>query len=251
LRTIIVHYHIFKNAGSSIDHILQRAFGERWTSLEGATATSLLGPHDLSTFLINRPEILAVSSHLLRPPAPEGFNVLSIVLIRNPLDRAFSVYSQLRRNTAGGLLNEAVARQTSFSRFVLWCLNNKSRGGMVIADYQVIHLSSASFRREHIYKARATNDDLRETIGYLSNGPCFGTVDRFDATVARLREAAGVANLDIPAAAVAENATTGRPHNLPERLSIAREQLGQALYDRYRLENELDYQLYEWACAAW
>ena len=28
LRTIIVHYHIFKNAGSSVDRLLNMAFGD-------------------------------------------------------------------------------------------------------------------------------------------------------------------------------------------------------------------------------
>ena len=200
MRTIIVHYQIFKNAGSSIDRILQVAFGDYWASLEGATATSLLRPRDLSLFVMPRPEILAVSSHLLRPPAPPDLNVLPIVLLREPLDRAFSVYSQLRRNTAGGTMSEAVAQQTSFSEFVLWCLDNKVLGGMVIADYQVVHLSSASFRRSHIYEAQATEDDLRETIRYLSSGACFGTVDCFEAVVSRLRQAAGAVDLHIPTA---------------------------------------------------
>jgi hypothetical protein len=249
LRTIIVHYHIFKNAGSSIDRILKTSFAERWASLEGDTATSLLRPHDLSVFVRDRPEIVAVSSHLLRPPGPAELHVLPVVLIRDPLDRAFSVYSQLRRNTAGVLANEVVAQRGSFSQFVLWCMSNRSHGGMVIANYQVIHLSPASFRSEHIYNATATEDDLQAAICYLSDGACWGTVDRFDAAVARLRQAAGAVNLDIPSALVAENTTAGRPNHLQERLSAAREHLGHALHERFRQENELDYRLYEWASA--
>ena len=42
------------------------AFGSGWASLEGPTPTSLLRPDDLSTFIRDRPEIVAVSSHLLR-----------------------------------------------------------------------------------------------------------------------------------------------------------------------------------------
>lgn len=250
MRTIIVHYHIFKNAGSSIDRILQTTFAERWASLEGDTATSLLRPNDLSAFVRDRPEIVAVSSHLLRPPGPAELNVLPVVLIRHPLDRAFSVYSQLRRNTAGVLRNEVVAQQTSFSQFVLWCMSNQSDGGMVIANYQVIHLSPASFRGGHIYNATAIKDDLQAAISYLSDGTCFGTVDRFDTAMARLRLAAEAVNLDIPAAIVAENMTVGRPDHLQERLVVAREQLGHGLYERFRRENELDYRLYEWASAA-
>src|SRR5262249_29168921 len=33
-RCVLIHYHLFKNAGSSIDAILQQNFSDRWISLE-------------------------------------------------------------------------------------------------------------------------------------------------------------------------------------------------------------------------
>ncbi len=33
-RTIILHYHLFKNAGTSVDAILQRNFPGRWVTRE-------------------------------------------------------------------------------------------------------------------------------------------------------------------------------------------------------------------------
>lgn len=246
MRTIIVHYHIFKNAGSSIDRLLATAFGPRWASLEGPTPTSLLRPDDLATFARSRPELVAVSSHLLRPPAPNDLRVLPIVLIRHPLDRAFSVYSHLRRYT-DGLHTGDVAQHSSFSQFVRWCLDNRTLGGMTITDYQVIHLSEASFRGKHIYQAVATDEDLRHAIHYLSHAACFGTVDQFDVAMDRLRQAASAIDLAIPAASATENATPGRPDDLGERVSLAEQLLGPMLYDRFLNENELDYHLYSWA----
>jgi hypothetical protein len=247
LRPVIVHYHIFKNAGCSVDRILEGSFGDSWRTLEGATATSLLRPGDLSLFLRDRPGVRAVSSHLLRPPAPADLDVLPIVLIRHPLDRAFSVYSQLHRNTSGTFLSETVAWRSGFAEFVRWCLEHRSLGGMVIADYQVIHLSPASFRAKHIHEAVATADDLRRAIDYLSDGPCFGTVERIDAVMARLRLAAEKVDLPLSITSVAENVTLGRPRDLAERVSIAQRQLGPDLYERYRQANRHDYRLYEWA----
>jgi Sulfotransferase family len=246
LRPIIVHYHIFKNAGSSLDRILRDSFQHGWASLEGPTPTSLLRAEDLTAFVEDHPTIRAVSSHLLRPPAPAGLNVLPVVLIRHPLDRAFSVYSQLRRNPARGLLSEVVARQSSFSQFVLWCLDNKSLGGMVIANYQVIHLSPASFRYGHIYKATATADDFRYATDFLSGGPCFGTVECFDAVMLRLHQAAGAIGLHLDPVRVVENVTEGRAGDLQERLLHVRQEFDSSLHDRYRQENAYDYELYEW-----
>jgi hypothetical protein len=245
-RTIIVHYHIFKNAGSSVDRLLQMAFGNGWASLEGPTPTSLLRPDDLSTFIRDRPEIVAVSSHLLRPPAPPGVRVLPVVLIRHPLDRAFSVYSYLRRHPDGAATG-TVAQQASFPQFVLWCLNNKTLGGMVITNYQVIHLSPASFRNGHIYHAIATENDLQHAIHYLSDSTCFGTVDLFDAVMSNLRKGAAALHLHIPTSVITENATPGRLEDLDERLQVAKGLLGPDLNQRYINENELDYRLYKWA----
>src|ERR1700722_5664966 len=247
LRKIIVHYHIFKNAGSSLDRLLQDSFKDGWGSLEGPTPTSLLRTQDLATFVKDHPMIRAVSSHLLRPPAPADLDVLPVVLIRHPLDRAFSVYSQLRRNPAKTLPSEVVARRSSFSQFVLWCLDHKSLGGIVIANYQVIHLSPASFRYRHIYDATASVADFRNAMEFLSGGPCSGTVECFDAVVARLRSAAGAMGLHLTPLEAAENVTEGRAGDLQERLLLARQELGSSLHDRYRQENAYDYELYEWA----
>jgi hypothetical protein len=249
LRTIIVHYHIFKNAGSSVDRLLHLAFDTGWAPLEGSTPTSLLRPHDLSMFIGGRAEIVAVSSHLLRPPSPPDLHVLPVILIRHPLDRAFSVYSHFRRNHHD-LHAGAVAQQGSFSQFVLWCLDNKTLGGMVIANYQTIHLSEASFRNGHIYQAVANKHDLQHALRYLSGAVCFGTVDLFDAAMSRLRQAAAAINLIIPAATVAENTTPGRPDDLDERLYVAERLLGPTLHHRYIHENELDYRLFEWTRAS-
>jgi hypothetical protein len=248
LRTIIVHHHIFKNAGSSIERLLATAFGAGWASLEGPTPTSLLRPEDLADFVRDRPEILAVSSHLLRPPAPEGLHVLAVVLIRHPLDRAFSVYSHLRRYPDGLNTGDA-AQQMTFAQFVLWCLNNKTLGGMVITDYQVIHLSAASFRGGHIYEAVATEEDLQHVIHYLSHTACLGTVDRFDTAMDSLRHAAAAIDLVIPASSVFENVTPGRSGDLDERINLAKGLLGTNLHDRFLYENALDYRLFSWAQA--
>jgi hypothetical protein len=247
VRQVIVHYHIFKNAGTSIERLLQAAFGARWASLEGPTPTSLLRPSDLAAFLRDSPATLAVSSHLLRPPAPHDLQVLPVVLIRHPIDRALSVYSQLRRSPAQGQPSGLVAQRSDFREFVRWCLDNKNSGGMVIANYQVIHLSPASFRAGHIFDAVAEPRDLRDAICFLSKGACYGVVDRFDAAADRLRSAASAIGLHIPAMKPRENATSDRPASLGARIEVARGLLEDELSVRLERENELDRRLYEWA----
>lgn len=92
----------------------------------------------------------------------------------------------------------------------------------MIANYQVTHLSPASFRNGHIYHAITTEKDLRHAIHYLSAAACFGTVDLFETAMSNLRKRAAALHLHIPTSVIAENATPGRLEDLDERLQVAR-----------------------------
>ena len=55
MRNVVIHYHIFKNAGSSIDKILLDNYGSAWAPFEGSAPTSLLSVRDLAEFVFSRP----------------------------------------------------------------------------------------------------------------------------------------------------------------------------------------------------
>jgi hypothetical protein len=67
LRPIIVHHHIFKNAGTSIDFSLKKYFGGKWSALEGEHARHIVTEKILLEFIQNNPGVSAISSHSLRP----------------------------------------------------------------------------------------------------------------------------------------------------------------------------------------
>src|ERR1700761_6255924 len=69
-RPTLIHFHIFKNAGSSIDHSLHKTFGDRWTTFEVSDVPGSFGPQSLESFLAKRPGIQAVSSHIEKPFLP-------------------------------------------------------------------------------------------------------------------------------------------------------------------------------------
>jgi hypothetical protein len=52
---ILIHFHIFKNAGSSIDHSLHNSFGDRWTTFEVSDVPGSFGPQSLESFLGSGP----------------------------------------------------------------------------------------------------------------------------------------------------------------------------------------------------
>jgi len=246
MRTLIVHYHIYKNAGTSIERILSSSFGARFGALEGPTPTSILRPIELARFAQRNPQLLAVSSHLLRPPAPQGLRTLPFVLIRQPLDRAYSVYCHHRRES-GTFPSIAAARRMGFRDFVAWCLDHPVEGGVVMTNYQVIHLSEASFRNGGILRATAKEDDLHAATQYLAAAACFGVVDQFPQAMDRFCAAAAAIGLPLIRSTPHENVTAGRPDSLQRRIGLAEAELGTALCERFKRENELDQRLYAWA----
>lgn len=126
MRNVVIHYHIFKNAGSSIDKILLDNYGSAWAPFEGSTPTSLLSVRDLAEFVLSRPDIQAVSSHLARPPLPRVVNAIPIVFLRDPIDRARSAYAHERR-APSNVKSSEVAKNGSFRDYVNWCLNDGRR----------------------------------------------------------------------------------------------------------------------------
>ncbi len=243
----IVHYHIFKNAGSSVDQILRENFGERWTAFEGATPTSVM-PHGAVKILFReRPEIAAVSSHLLRPPPSLGKNLIPLVFLREPLDRAYSVYSHERRSEPN-VLSSVVAKQSSFVEYIDWCLNNLGKGGMVIANYQTIHLSPASFRRPAIYDARATEADLAAAINLLSWFPVVGLVEEFEKCMDRFSKACLERGVKLRTFPVRTNCSSERSGPLAERRLKLIDMMPRELHRAFTEANVLDRRLYQWAC---
>ena len=98
-RFVLLHYHIFKNAGSTVEYALKRGFGERFATLHGPEANSILDGRDVAQFLLDHPEIEAISSHHLKYPKPvaPGVVVFDFCVFRDPLDRLWSMYQHFLR----------------------------------------------------------------------------------------------------------------------------------------------------------
>jgi hypothetical protein len=81
MRTIILHYHLFKNAGTSVDHVLRQNFPSAWVSQEfpgkGGNNTA-----DVSHWITSSPQTIAFSSHTMQGPIPEiqGIQIVPVIL---------------------------------------------------------------------------------------------------------------------------------------------------------------------------
>jgi hypothetical protein len=98
-RHVMVHFHMFKNGGSTIEAILEREFRGRYATAHGSHASSSLDAQDIAAFLGTHLNVAALSSHHLRYPLPSIRRTVlfDCCFLRHPLDRLQSVYSYLRK----------------------------------------------------------------------------------------------------------------------------------------------------------
>ncbi len=173
LRFVIVHYHIFKNGGSTIEAILEREFGHRFATLHDTNASATLNGRHVASFLRRHPQISAVSSHHLRYPKPTILHtiVFDCCFLRHPLERLDSVYHYLR---TVALLDAASSRARQMSaREYLRYLANKSPH--MVSDVQVTQLACAG-----AFVRPANLEDLGRASAILSDMAIPGLVEVFD-----------------------------------------------------------------------
>jgi len=105
-RFVVLHRHIFKNAGSSVDAALQGFFGDKFTEFHSNTkATGTVFPHELIEYLDAHENVVAVSSHhfhginyraFLDSKLQANYWFFEMVLIRHPIARLISMYHYYR-----------------------------------------------------------------------------------------------------------------------------------------------------------
>ena len=117
-RTIILHYHLFKNAGTSVDAILKRNFGDKWVTREfpamGENNTALV-----EEWILETPDAIAYSSHTMMGPIPEveGVRVISFMLLRDPIERIKSAY-RFERTQQADTWGAKLAKEHDFEGYV-------------------------------------------------------------------------------------------------------------------------------------
>lgn len=120
-RVVIIHNHIFKNAGTTIDWALHRNFGGDF--VDHREDKEMKKEEDyLKNYLKKNPNIRALSSHHLRLPVPylDGVKIVMLTMFRHPIERVASVYNFERRQTQANTLGARFARDHNLQEYVLW-----------------------------------------------------------------------------------------------------------------------------------
>jgi len=245
VRHVIVHYHIFKNAGTTLHSILERNFGSQFAAIESEHPDDVVSNESFLRFLEDHPDIAAVSSHNLRLPKPENdsFAFYDIVYLRHPLTRLLSMYVFYRRsdNTADPLAVEA--KKLKIADFFRSLIDKYPQHAM---NAQVGYLANGG-------TGIPIHSDLKKAELIANQAAILGVTDLFDlGAVAAEYSLRGLFDrrtvlkrLDFSYAA--ENVSSDRPRDLDVEVQRLREACGNSLFERLRELNTLDISLVEGA----
>ena len=128
MRDLLVHYHIYKNAGSTIDNAIKKCLGKNvLLELDKDVRYKNNEVYDeelIHSIIEEGSKCIAFSSHRMTPTVhrSDRYNFLPIVNIRHPLLRAGSVYRYERIRKDEKRAKE-YAKELKLSDWLNWSLN--------------------------------------------------------------------------------------------------------------------------------
>ena len=236
---LLIHYHIFKNAGTSFEWALERAFGERYTALDKESPRGFVAEHDFAQLVRLRPEVSAIASHQAAPPPPRlrGRQVFTSILIRDPLARVRSIYA-FERGQQAKSPGAVKAKELDFKGYVEWRLKTAPA---MFCNYQV-HFCT---RRDGPLRSRLGPEDLQQAIANLDAVSIVGTVGRYAEWLGVAQKVLARAFPDLVLQATQQNVTAKSAGSKAAILDQLIDELGDSIVQHLLENNELDMCLYQ------
>ncbi|SEO44484.1 sulfotransferase family 2 domain-containing protein [Vreelandella aquamarina] len=119
MRKVILHYHLFKNAGTSLDAAFKENVApEEWVTQE-FPGQPKANREQVAQWILENPQAKIFSSHTayLPPPKLEGVKVLPVIFLRHPIDRIASAYA-FETKQDGDSFGAVLARNTDISGYI-------------------------------------------------------------------------------------------------------------------------------------
>ena len=238
-RHVMLHFHMFKNGGSTIEAILEREFRGRFATVHGSHASSALDEDDIASFITANQNISALSSHHLRYPLPSIRRTVlfDCCFLRHPLDRLQSVYSYLRAEPAelGAEDPILVLAQTVGPREFMLRLMDESPH--FVSNAQTLLISNGG-----TFTRPMDETDLVRALKTFRRMAVPGLVQAFDESLVVAEHFLGPAFPRLRLHYVAQNVS--RPaRSLDRRLEELRRLWGADVYDELLRLNRLDLEL--------
>ncbi len=173
MRFVLLHYHILKNAGSTIEEILHHSFRGKLCRFDTPDRDGELKNAELIAFLTENRGVTAFSSHQIYYPVPQapGFLFFDLCFLRDPLDRIRSIYDYFRQKPSAGDPMSDLANDRPRGEFTRYLIDNWP---WTINDVQVNLLANG------LVNDQPRAEDFERAIERMLEICFLGVVDRFD-----------------------------------------------------------------------
>jgi hypothetical protein len=238
MRTVILHYHLFKNAGTSLD----AAFKDNFSEDEGEWVTKEFSNNPkenregVTQWILENPDAKCFSSHtaFLTSINIEGIKIIPVIFIRNPIDRISSAYHfETKQNVDDWAA--VLAKNTSFKGYVDTRLAMKW-------DRQCRNFHS--FRFSTLYGSECGSEIERALLA-IDSLPFVGIVENFSDSVNELElllKSEGFDNIKLSPKEL--NVGRAPSLNIEKKLLEIKLKLGDGVYNKLTLANHDDFDLY-------
>ncbi|MDQ7084459.1 MAG: sulfotransferase family 2 domain-containing protein [Sulfurovum sp.] len=170
---ILIHVHIFKNAGSSFDSTLLSNFKDNFVDHREDTLIRE-NKNFLNTYLKVHTHIQAFSSHSIyyTPQSNESFHFHPVYFLRHPIERIKSVYSFEKKQPQEDSSGAQMAKKLDFESYIQWRMQKESPA--TIRNLQTIFLAGIGANPNDIKKK------FDMAMQRIKESPLIGIVDRYD-----------------------------------------------------------------------
>ena len=237
MRFVILHYHFFKNAGSTIENILDEYFGERFCRLDTPDPQACLSNADLLSHVETHENLCAVASHQIRHPVPTapGFVFFDLCFLRDPLDRIGSIYYYLREKPGEGNVLSDLATRYELRDFLIFVMEHLPH---YVNDVQVNLLANGGQGHE-----RPSREDLDCAIRRTLETSFLGVVDCFYESLIAGQYLLNPVFPGFDCAQLPVNISNRAGDTLASRMSAMKEACGDQVFSELLRLNALDSEL--------
>lgn len=240
IRFIWLHFHIFKNAGSTIEWILKRNFSDSFQIIHEQGERGNISEEEIIKYLIEHPHINALSSHHFRYPRPEHSNLqfVDICFLRHPMDRLQSIYFHYRRATDDSE-KSSFAKTMSLPEFLLWMIE--------VEPFNVINSQTCFMATGGKYFFPPSPLQLKVAMKRVAEVRFLGVVDRFDESLMAAQFFLRPILPTIGLSYTPQNISENWQMKLTEKLERMKDLCGGELFSRLSKMNQSDEKLWRYA----
>lgn len=234
-RSVLIHAHMFKNAGTTLDWSLARSFGDSFTDHRDNEGMKQ-GQSYLLPWLEEHVDCRALSSHWITPPLPEsaGLEISLCMLFRDPIERMRSVYQFERAQQGVDTPGSRKAKELDFAGYIEWQL--QPMPGPAVKNYQTRYCSGD-------YLSEDLEQSFDKSRRLLFSTRNLGLVHRYDESMALLEYRLRPRFPSLDLSYIRQNSLNMDGAGLAERRAAVLGELGE-IADKAQESNEYDIELF-------